>query len=215
METLESFLMLVVLVALIVTIVYGVKWFKNRNDKENVLVKKHKKWFWISVIVMIVAFISAGIVEGNIEEAEEEAQTAKEESQYKKDKEEFTQKYVNLAYLTEDLSEKEGNAWNDAIENSDDDFDVSTTIDDITNNNADRISGIEKRIDNLHDIDQKIQDNDSVDASDKDKIHDAYLDVKHFADHATNIAGSYNDFIDEHNELDRKVSDRIEEIRDL
>lgn len=70
-------------------------------------------------------------------------------------------------------------------------------------------------LDNLHNLDRSIQNNDSVNDSDKEKIHNAYLDMKHFTDHTTSISGSYNDFVDEHNELDKKGSDQLEELRDL
>ena len=57
METLATLLELVFLVSFIVAIVYGIKWFKNRNDKENDLFKKNKKRFWISIAVVVISFI--------------------------------------------------------------------------------------------------------------------------------------------------------------
>ncbi|MDY2688846.1 hypothetical protein DKZ29_06775 [Limosilactobacillus reuteri] len=219
METLATLLELVFLVSFIVAIVYGIKWFKNRNDKENDLFKKNKKRFWISIAVVVISFILGGMAQSSADDAQEQEATAQQEkkdkSNYKDDKEEFANEYFALGHKVETLSSKEGEEWNDAIENSDEDFDVDSAIDTIQNNHTDEIDDIDSKLSDLHDLDQKIQKNDSVDDSDKEKFHNAYLDVKHFANHATNISGSYNDFMDEHNDLDRKVADHVEELQDL
>ncbi|MDY3300579.1 MAG: hypothetical protein SOW93_08535 [Limosilactobacillus reuteri] len=47
MEILVTLFDLVFLVAFIVAIVYGIRWFKGRKDKENESLKKNKKYFWI------------------------------------------------------------------------------------------------------------------------------------------------------------------------
>ena len=219
METLATLLELVFLVSFIVAIVYGIKWFKNRNDKENDLFKKNKKRFWISIAVVVISFILGGMAQSSADDAQEQEATAQQEkkdkSNYKDDKEEFANEYFALGHKVETLSSKEGEEWNDAIENSDEDFDVDSAIDTIQNNHTDEIDDIDSKLSDLHDLDQKIQKNDSVDDSDKEKFHNAYLDVKHFANHTTNISGSYNDFMDEHNDLDRKVADHVEELQDL
>ena len=219
METIATLLELVFLISFIVAIVYGIKWFKNRKDKENELFKKNKKRFWISIAVVMISFILGGMAQSSADDTQEQEATAQQEkkdkSNYKDDKEEFANKYFALGHKAETLSSKEGEEWNDAIENSDEDFDVDSAIDNIESNHANEIDDVDSKLSDLHDLDQKIQKNDSVDDSDKEKFHNAYLDVKHFANHATNISGSYNDFMDEHNELDRKVADHIEELQDL
>lgn len=215
MEVLGSLLTIIFLVSCIVAIVFGVKWFKVRKDKENILFKKNKKRFLITLVVFGISFIGAGIVENRVSEAEEEADIAKQESQYKDDKKSFIAGYKIVGYLVEDLSSKEGDEWNDAIENSDGDFDVESAVDTIQSNHSDDIDSVETHIEKLHELDQKIQKNDSVDDSDKEKIHNAYLDLKHFANHATNISGSYNQFTSDHNKLDQKTTDHVEELEDL
>ena len=219
METLAGLLELAFLVSFIVAIVYGVKWFKQRKDKESDQFKKSKKKFIITCVVVVCTFIFGGMAQNSADEVEEQAETAqqqkKNKSNYKDDKEEFATQYFALGHKVEQLSSKEGNEWNDAIENSDDDFDVDSTIDTIQNNHTDEIDDVDSKLSDLHDLDQKIQKNDSVDDSDKEKIHNAYLDAKHFANHATNISGSYDDFMDKHNELDQKVADHVEELQDL
>lgn len=64
----------------------------------------------------------------------------------------------------------------------------------------------------MHDADQKIQKNTAAPKGEKEKIHSAYLRLKHFTNHATDISGSYND---EHNEIDQEVADKAEELQDL
>lgn len=139
----------------------------------------------------------------------------KEKTHYKGDKEQFIEKYQDLGATVESLSSKEGDEWGDAIDNSGDDFDVDSTIESIQDKHSDDIDTINDGISELHELDQKIQNNHSVNESDKKTIHKSYLDLKHFADHATNISGSFNDFSDEHNSLDRKTSDHVEELEDL
>ena len=167
MEVLGSLLTIIFLISCIVAIVFGVKWFKVRKDKENILFKKNKKRFLITLVVFVISFIGAGIVENSVSEAEEEADIAKQESQYKDDKKSFIAGYKIVGYLVEDLSSKEGDEWNDAIENSDGDFDVESAVDTIQSNHSDDIDSVETHIEKLHELDQKIQKNDSVDDSDK------------------------------------------------
>lgn len=66
--------------------------------------KKYKKRLVISVIVVGVSFFAADIVQSNVAEAEEEAQT----KAYKTDKKDFIDKYASLGYSVESLSNKEG-----------------------------------------------------------------------------------------------------------
>ena len=68
METLATLLELVFLVSFIVAIVYGIKWFKNRNDKENDLFKKNKKRFWISIVVVVLTFILGGMAQSSADD---------------------------------------------------------------------------------------------------------------------------------------------------
>ena len=213
METLSGFLSLIFLIALIVAIVYGIKWWKNRKDEAKS--KKLKKRTLVAVAVMVVGFIGFNIVEGQIEEQQEAQIQKKEKSNYKDDKDQFIVKYKILGATIENLSSKEGDEWGDAIDNSDGDFDVDSTIEGIQDKHEDDIDKVDDGISALHDLDQKIQKNNSVSDSDKKTIHQSYLDLKHFADHATSISGSYNDFTDEHNSLDQKTSDHVEELEDL
>lgn len=217
MEILVTLFDLVFLVAFIVAIVYGIRWFTGRKDKENESLKKNKKYFWISLIVMIISLLIAGMAQGSIDETQEQQATEQQEknkSNYKDDKEDFIDQYGTLGSKVEDLSKQEGKEWSDAIDNSDD-FDVESAVDTIQSNHTDEIDEIDSKVSDLHDLDQKIQKNDSVKKSDKETIHKSYLDLKHFANHATNISGSYNDFTDEHNELDQKTADHMEELQDL
>lgn len=219
MQTFASILGLSFLIALILAIIFGVKWFKQREDKSGEDYKQNKKKTIISIIVMVVLFIGSGMAQSaaNKQEAEAQAaaQRAKDKKNYKSEKEDFIDDYTNAGSLVEDLSSKEGEEWEDAIDASDDDFDVDATIEDIEENNSEDIDKVEDAIDSLHEADQEIQNNTAAPKKDKETIHAAYLDLKHFASHATSLSGSYNDFVDEHNELDRKITDRIEELEDL
>lgn len=133
MEILVTLFDLVFLVAFIVAIVYGVRWFKGRKDKENESLKKNKKYFWISLIVMIISLLIAGMAQGSIDEAQEQQATEQQEknkSNYKDDKEDFIDQYGTLGSKVEDLSKQEGKEWSDAIDNSDD-FDVESAVETI------------------------------------------------------------------------------------
>lgn len=213
METLSGLFSLIFLIALIVAIVYGIKWWKSRKHEDKS--KKLKKKTLIAVAVIVISFIGFSTVNGQIESQNEAQAQKKEKSNYKDDKEQFIAKYKILGATIEELSSKEGDEWGDAIDNSDGDFDVDSTINGIQDKHEDDIDTVDDGISTLHDLDQKIQKNDSVNESDKKTIHQSYLDLKHFADHATSISGSYNDFTDEHNSLDRKTSDHVEELEDL
>lgn len=219
MQSFASFLFLGFLVALVVAIVFGVKWFKARKDRDGDKYKKNKKQAIISIIVMVVLFIGSGMAQSAADEQEAEeqaaAQRAKDKKNYKSEKEFFVDHYAAAGAIIEDLSSKESEEWEDAIDGSDDDFDVDATIEDIEENNSDDIDQVETVLDRMHEADQKIQKNTAAPKKDKEIIHTAYLDLKHFANHATTISGSYNDFVSEHNDLDRKVSDRAEELQDL
>ena len=213
MERLSGFLSLIFLIALVVAIVYGIKWWKSRKHEDKS--KKLKKKTLIAVAVIVISFIGFSTVNGQIEQQQEAQVQKKEKTHYKGDKEQFIEKYQDLGATVESLSSKEGDEWGDAIDNSGDDFDVDSTIESIQDKHSDDIDTINDGISELHELDQKIQNNHSVNESDKKTIHKSYLDLKHFADHATNISGSYNDFSDEHNSLDQKTSDHVEELEDL
>ena len=213
MERLSGFLSLIFLIALVVAIVYGIKWWKSRKHEDKS--KKLKKKTLIAVAVIVISFIGFSTVNGQIEQQQEAQVQKKEKTHYKGDKEQFIEKYQDLGATVESLSSKEGDEWGDAIDNSGDDFDVDSTIESIQDKHSDDIDTINDGISELHELDQKIQNNHSVNESDKKTIHQSYLDLKHFADHATSISGSYNDFTDEHNSLDRKTSDHVEELEDL
>ena len=56
METLAGLLELAFLVSFIVAIVYGVKWFKQRKDKESDQFKKSKKKFRQAVFALYLIY---------------------------------------------------------------------------------------------------------------------------------------------------------------
>lgn len=215
MEAFSGILALAFYVGLVVLIVFGIKWYKRRKDKEAPEYKQYKKKFWIVFAVCAGLFVCSSIV-SNIATAQEEARQEQEDKKnYKKDKEEFIENYRITAGVAESLSNDEMKDWENAIENSDDDFDVDSTIDNIEDKNSSLIKALENKIEDAHNLDQKIQDNSYASDSDKETVHKAYMDLKHFVRNATNISGSYNDFSDEQNELDKKVADRLEELKDM
>ena len=103
METLAGLLELAFLVSFIVAIVYGVKWFKQRKDKESDQFKKSKKKFIITCVVVVCTFIFGGMAQNSADEAEEQAETAqqqkKNKSNYKDDKEEFATYGITLNFI--------------------------------------------------------------------------------------------------------------------
>ena len=129
METLSGLFSLIFLIALIVAIVYGIKWWKSRKNEDKS--KKLKKKTLIAVAVIVISFIGFSTVNGQIESQNEAQVQKKEKSNYKDDKEEFIAKYKILGATIENLSSKEGDEWGDAIDNSDGDFDVDSTIEGI------------------------------------------------------------------------------------
>ena len=90
--------------------------------------KKLKKKILISLAVMVIGFIGFNVIEGQIESQNEAQVQKKEKSNYKDDKEQFIAKYKILGATIEELSSKEGDEWGDAIDNSDGDFDVDSTM---------------------------------------------------------------------------------------
>ena len=215
MQSIASILSLGFLIALIVAIVFGVKWYKSRKDKSGDNYKKNKKRTIVTLVVMAVCLIGGSMAQNEADEEEQAAIEAQDKKNYKGEKEKFIAMYSTLGPAVEQLSEKEGDEWGDAIDNSGYDFDVNSTIDNIEKKNSEDIDNVETVLDKLHTTDQKIQDNSYASGKDKKTIHDAYLSLKHFADHATAIGGSYDDFTDEHNQMDRKTADKLEELQDL
>ena len=210
MQSLASILALGFIIALIIAIVFGVKWFKLREDKDSKKFKQNKKRTIIMLVILIVCLFGSGMAQNTADEQEAEAQ---KQVQYAKD--DFIHQYKYIAAATEQLSNQEGKEWEEAIDNSDEDFDVDATIDNIEEKHSDDIDSLDTIIGNMHDADQKIQKNTAAPKGEKEKIHSAYLSLKHFTNHATDISGSYNDFTDEHNEMDQEVADKAEELQDL
>lgn len=198
---------------------FGVKWFKLREDKDSKKFKQNKKRTIITLVILIVCLFGSGMAQNTADEQEAEAQKqvqyAKDKKNYKDDKDDFIHQYKYIAAATEQLSNQEGKEWEEAIDNSDEDFDVDATIDNIEEKHSDDIDSLDTIIGNMHDADQKIQKNTAAPKGEKEKIHSAYLSLKHFTNHATDISGSYNDFTDEHNEMDQEVADKAEELQDL
>ncbi|MEE6660287.1 hypothetical protein [Limosilactobacillus pontis] len=215
MESIASVLSLGFLIAVIIAIVFGVKWFKARKDKSGDNYKKNKKRTIITLVVMVVCLVGGSLAQNEADAEEQAAIEARDKKNYKGEKEKFVTMYSILGPTVEDLSKKEIDEWGNAIDNSDDDFDVDATIDGIEKKHSEDIDSVEKEIETLHKADQKIQDNSYASEKDKKTVHSAYLNLKHFANHATDISGSYNDFSDEHNDMDQKTADSMEELQDL
>ncbi len=219
MQSLASILALGFIIALIIAIVFGVKWFKLREDKDSKKFKQNKKRTINTLVILIVCLFGSGRAQNTADEQEAEAQKqvqyAKDKKNYKDDKDDFIHQYKYIAAATEQLSNQEGKEWEEAIDNSDEDFDVDATIDNIEEKHSDDIDSLDTIIGNMHDADQKIQKNTAAPKGEKEKIHSAYLSLKHFTNHVTDISGSYNDFTDEHNEMDQEVADKAEELQDL
>ena len=156
------------MIALVVAIVYGIKWWKSRKHEDKS--KKLKKKTLIAVAVIVISFIGFSTVNGQIEQQQEAQVQKKEKTHYKGDKEQFIEKYQDLGATVESLSSKEGDEWGDAIDNSGDDFDVDSTIESIQDKHSDDIDTINDGISELHELDQKIQNNHSVNESDKKTI---------------------------------------------
>lgn len=210
-SSIEALFSLLFLIALGTTIFYGIKWWNNRDNKESKIYKAGKRNTLTSILVLVIAVIGVGVIENQIEE--QQAEEARKE--YKTDKKKFTSQYKELGYMTESLSSSEGDDWEDAIDQDPEGFDIDKTITNIQDDHSDDIDSVSESLDKLHKIDQEIQNNDYAPEKARKKIHNSYLTMKHFADHATSISGSYNDFTDEHNKLDRQTSDRLEELEDL
>lgn len=222
MQSIASILFVGFLIALIVAIVFGVKWYKSRKDKSGDNYKKNKKRTIVTLVVMAVCLIGGSMAQNAADEEEQaaiEAQQAAIEAQDKKDygeeKKKFTEAYGDMCADVEELSSDEADEWEDTIDNSGEDFDVDSTIDSIEDNHSDDIDNVEVGLDALHSEDKKIQNNSYASKKDKETIHNAYLSMKHFSDHATSMYGSYNDFLDAHNKMDQDVSDKLEELQDL
>lgn len=219
MQSIASILSLGFLIALIVAIVFGVKWYKSRKDKSGENYKKNKKRMIITLVVMIVCLIGGSLAQNAADEQEAEAeaaaQYAKDKKNYKEDKKFFIGQYGLVGAAAEELSNKESNEWADAIDNSGDDFDVDSTVDNIEKKHSDDIDNLEYTLDHMHEKDQSIQKNTAAPKSEKKTIHEAYLSLKHFVNHATYISGSYDDFTDEASKLDRETADKAEELQDL
>lgn len=215
MESIASILSLGFLIALIIAIVFGVRWFKARKDKSRDNYKKDKKRTIITLVVMVVCLVGGSLAQNEADDEAAAAQYAKDKKNYKEEKELFVSQYASVGAAAEDLSNKEGSEWGDAIDNSGDDFDVDATIDGIEKKHSDDIDSLETLVEHMHEKDQKIQKNTAAPKSEKKTIHSAYLSLKHYANHATYISGSYDDFTDEAGKLDQETADKAEELQDL
>lgn len=212
METLSTIFALTFLASIVALLIFGIKWFRGRKDKESVKYKRNKLYTWISVGVLVVSFIGIGYAEGVIEERE----IAQERKEYKSDKSEFYLTYFLLWGKTEDLSQDEGDEWENAIDNSNgDDFDIDATISSIEKKHDKDINDVQSDLDGLRKLNKRIQDNDQVSSKDKKVYQTAYENLRDFANHAIEPSGSYNDFIDEHNEYDTDVSNSYNDLKDL
>lgn len=198
--------------SIVAVIVFSIKWFNGRKDKESIKYKRNKLYTWISIGVLVVSFFSTGYIENVIEEQK----IAQERKEYKSDKSEFYLTYFLLWGKTEDLSQDEGDEWESAIDNSNgDDFDIDATINNIEKKHDKDISDIQSDLDGLRKINKRIQDNDQVSSKTKKVYQSAYENLRNFANHAIEPSGSYNDFIDEHNKYDTDVSNSYNDLKDL
>ena len=205
MEILSTIFALIFFASIVSLLIFGIKWFRGRKDKESVKYKRNKLYTWISVGVLVVSFVGMGYVEGVIEERE----IAQEKKEYKSDKSEFY-----LTYFL--LSQDEGDEWESAIDNSNgDDFDIDATINSIEKKHDKDIKDVQSDLDGLRKLNKRIQDNGQVSSKDKKVYQTAYENLRDFANHAIEPSGSYNDFIDEHNKYDTDISNSYNDLKDL
>ncbi len=137
------------------------------------------------------------------------------QTEYLENKEEFIRTFTSLGIKTEDLSKAEGNEWRNAIRNEGENFSASASVKKIEDNHRSEIIKVKELSDQLHQLDQKIQQNNYPSKADKETIHEAYLNLKHFATHATDLGGSFETYVQEHNDSDRKMGDSAEALKDL
>ncbi|WP_218046815.1 pilin [Limosilactobacillus reuteri] len=222
MQIISDALLLIVFFSLIAAIIYGIRWFRNRKNKESKEYKKNKRFTIVSLIVLFSAVWFVGSVEDYIDQhSQQTTQTEKKittnnsQTEYLENKEDFIRVFTSLGIKTEDLSKAEGNEWRDAIRNEGENFNASTSVKKIEDNHRSEIIKVKELSDQLHQLDQKIQQNDYPSKADKETIHEAYLNLKHFATHATDLGGSFETYVQEHNDLDRKMGDSAEALKDL
>lgn len=113
--------------------------------------------------------------------------TNNSQTEYLENKEDFIRVFTSLGIKTEDLSKAEGNEWRDAIRNEGENFNASTSVKKIEDNRRSEIIKVKELSDQLHQLNQKIQQNNYPSKADKETIHETYLNLKHFATHATDL----------------------------
>ena len=149
MQSLAYVLLLVLILSAIIAIVLGIFWFKERKNKEGKKYKRNRLGTLIALAVMVISLFSAGGAQSEATH-EEEAAIARQEKldkqNYKDNKEDFTSLYYDLGVAVEQLSSKESDEWESAIDNSGEDFDVDSTIDNISDNHSDDIDDVEAKI---------------------------------------------------------------------
>lgn len=222
MQIISDALILLSLFALITTIVYGIRWFKNRKNKKNNEYKKNKRYAIISLVILFSALWFADSLEDYIDQhSQQSVQTEKTtkkssgQSEYLENKEDFIRTFTSLGIKTEDLSKTEGNEWRNAIRDEGENFSAPTSVKKIEAKHKDEITEVKELTEQLHQLDQKIQQSAYPSRNDKETIHEAYLSLKHFSVHATDLGGSFETYVQEHNDLDRKMGDSAEALKDL
>ena len=77
------------------------------------------------------------------------------------------------------------------------------------------IKNIEKGLALIKTANQQIQNNDYATPEEKRIYHQAYLNIKHFTDHATKINGEYDNFIDQIEPLDDKCVKSFNKLKNI
>lgn len=123
--------------------------------------------------------------------------------------------YEVTGSTTEKLLNNEADEWYNALTQSNENAENAVITTTIKNKHDKEIKNIEKGLELIKTANQQIQNNDYATPEEKRIYHQAYLNIKHFTDHATKINGEYDNFIDQIEPLDDKCVKSFNKLKNI
>ncbi|OYT02164.1 hypothetical protein [Limosilactobacillus reuteri] len=190
---------------IVAIIIFLIRWFLYRRDKHKTKINRN------IVIVLLLAslFLYGGekLITYHI--------TQQQKEEYLTSQRSFKACYEVTGSTTEELLNNEADEWYNALTQSNENAENAVITTTIKNKHDKEIKNIEKGLALIKTANQQIQNNDYATPEEKRIYHQAYLNIKHFTDHATKINGEYDNFIDQIEPLDDKCVRSFNKLKNI
>ena len=195
-------------VTFLIIIGFAITWIVGKIIRRNGPKRTGKIGIIITLPIMLIGLITTGVSGYKIEEQQARADEIVKNKNYlfKKAAQQFSNKYLSVGSTLEDTGTAEYKSWGDAIDNSDDDFDVNETVANIVAKNISDIDRADTGVSYLKKRLTLMSKNDTG-KYDYKGYEKAYNRIQKFYNFVSYPNGSYSDFSDTMTTLDDNVTD--------